>query len=248
MSLFHKIKFWVYKLCRLTYYHIRYRINKWIKIEGILFPVQLNYGYNVLRYIDNRKYESGEINIVKQSLHKNDKVLELGTGLGFISAFCSKKVGSENVYTFEANPLLKPGINKMYSRNHVNPHLEFVILGKENGIASFYVNRQSLLASGLHESVAQKQKIEVEQKNLNEKIREINPTYLIMDIEGGEYEIINEIDFHTISKVQFELHPSILDTQKISQIFTKLACNGFEKSKSLSSANNYYFFKKLNET
>lgn len=227
----------------MVWYSIRYTIHPFKTIEGIIIPVHLKYGYSVLRVIDNEKYESGEITIIKKTLEREDKVLELGTGLGFISAFCAKKIGSANVFTFEANPHLKQSINDLYIKNHVNPNIEFNVLGKGNKTISFCINKKSLLASGVQSTSEKIQQVEVRQENLNDKIRDIKPTYLIMDIEGGEHGIISEIEFQTIRKVQFELHPDVLDKKKVSDIFLKLESCGFKRNGSLHSENNYYFFK-----
>lgn len=243
MNFFQKVNFQAVKFVRMVWYSIRYTIHPFKTIDGITIPVHLKYGYSVLRFIDNKKYESGEITIIKKTLKKDDRVLELGTGLGFISAFCAKNIGSANVFTFEANSYLKQSISDLYIRNHVNPALKFNILGKENKIIFFYVNKNSLLASGLQRTSVRAQRIEAKQENLNEKIKDIKPTYLIMDIEGGEYDIIKEIEFQTIHKVQFELHPDVLDKKKVSDIFLKLESSGFKRNESLSTANNYYFFK-----
>lgn len=244
MSLSEKINFWFLRLFRSGYYNVRYRLNKWKKIHGVLFPVRLSYGYSVLRFIDNGQYESGEIDIISNTLASGDKVLEMGTGLGFISAFCAKKIGSPNVYTFEANPSLERNIKQLYSKNHVDPHLEFAILGKEEGKTVFYTNRNSLLASSLTNTPgADMQLVEIPVKRLNEVIKRIKPTYLIMDIEGGEYEIFEAIDFQTITKIQFELHPEVLGPDKVSRIFKKLGDCSFIRDKSFASRDNYYFFR-----
>jgi FkbM family methyltransferase len=237
-----KLSFWISKLSHSVLFNVKYRLNKWANIEGILFPVYPEYGYDVLRFIDNGKYESGEIEIIKETLKGNDRVLELGTGLGFISAYCSKKIGSESVFTFEANPYLEKKIRELYSKNNVNPHLVFAILGKEEGKSFFYRNQKSLLASDLHgASSRNNQQIEVVQLKLNDKINEIKATYLIMDIEGGEYEIFKQIDFQTIKKVQFELHPDILDETQITTIFKRLEESGFTRDHAFKGLNNYYF-------
>lgn len=233
------------KWSRSVYFNIRYRLNKWADVEGVWFPVNLEYGYDVLRFIHNGEYESGEINIIKHTLAKEDTVLELGTGLGFISAYCSKRIGSDRVYTFEANQRLERNIRELYERNEVSPHLEFAILGRNEGVRTFYRNKESLLASGLQgDGIRNNQAMEVREKNLNTMIARIRPTYLIMDIEGGEYAIFEDIDFQTITKVQFELHPGILDSSQVDAIFGKLTANGFVKDGSFNDENNnFYFFK-----
>ena len=108
MNVTYKIKFHFLKTIRMLWYSIRYRAYKWKNIEGIAIPVYLNYGYSVLRFIDNGKYENSEISIIKNTLDKEDVVLELGTGIGFISAFCAKQVGGDQIFTFEGSPSLKP--------------------------------------------------------------------------------------------------------------------------------------------
>ncbi len=232
------------KWSRSIYFNIRYRLDKWVDVEGIWFPVYLEYGYDVLRFIHNGEYESGEINIIKHTLTKDDTVLELGTGLGFISAYCSKRIGSDRVYTFEANRSLEKNIRELYGRNEVVPQLEFAILGKHDGVRTFYRNKESLLASGLQEDgIRNSQAIEVREKELNSTIARIRPTYLIMDIEGGEYAVFQHIDFQTITKVQFELHPDILDKAAQTAIFEKLTDNGFVMDQSFKGLNNYYFCK-----
>lgn len=231
-------------MSRSVYFNIRYRLNKWADVQGVWFPVHLEYGYDVLRFIHNGEYESGEIGIIRKTLTKDDTVLELGTGLGFISAYCAKQIGSEKVYTFEANRSLEPNIRELYGRNRVSPRLEFAILGKDEGIRTFYRNKESMLASGLQgDGIRKNEAVEVQEKNLNSTIARIGPTYLIMDIEGGESAIFKDIDFQTIIKIQFELHPGILDKTQVDAIFRKLAQHGFARDESFNSLNNFYFFR-----
>lgn len=244
MPFLQKTHFWTLRLSRLAYYNIRYRLNKWKNIKGISFPVHLNYGYSVLRFIDNGQYENGEIEIIRNTVEPGDTVIELGTGLGFISAYCSKKIGSPNVYTFEANPFLEKHIRELYDKNAVRPNLQFAVLGREEGKTIFYANNKFLLASALTKTPgADMRPVEVPVKELNEVIRTIQPSYLIMDIEGGEYEIFEAIDFQTITKIQFELHPDVLGPDKVSRMFKKLEDSNFIRDMSFASGDNYYFYK-----
>ena len=53
------------------------------------------------------RYENSELEIVRSQLTSADTVMELGTGLGLISTFCTKRIPSDRVFTFEANPALE---------------------------------------------------------------------------------------------------------------------------------------------
>ena len=140
----------------------------WKKVEGIYLPLNRDIGFNTSRWIVNGRYETGEFNIVKKHLQKGDIVLEIGTGLGFISSYCAKIVGSESVYTFEANPVNVELAKQVYFKNAVNPVLKNAILADENGFADFYIDKKNLLASAL--GIVNGNKIKVEKLNLNEQI------------------------------------------------------------------------------
>ncbi len=244
MHLVQKINFQLLKLLRMSWFMCRYAFNKWKKIDGILIPVSIQYGYSVIRFINSGEYEQGEINIIRNTLQENDVVLELGTGIGFISAYCAKKVGNENVYTFEANAALEEPIRALYRKNNVRPQLTFALLGETAGTTIFYRNTQSFLASSISGNKEVRQEItQVQTLNLNQTISRIQPTYLMMDIEGGEYDIFKIIDFQTIQKIQFELHPEVLGEEKIAYIFKLLRDQYFVVDHRFSAGNNYYFTK-----
>lgn len=245
MRLPEKIKFHLLKYLRIIWFMVRYSIYKWKDLEGIKIPVYLKYGYPVLRFIDNNEYEKSEISIIKATLTSEDVVLELGTGIGFVSAFCSKKIGSEKVYTFEANSSLKPAIYELYKKNKVQPRLTFAMLGQTDKNEKFHKNKKSFLASSSQRNINEEcDTVTVEKKDLNKVIEEISPTYLIMDIEGGEYDIFQSINFHTIKKIQFELHPLILGSEKVNSIFNRLLESNFVQEFSYAFPDNYYFIKK----
>ena len=203
-------------------------------------PVYLNYGYSVLRFIDNGEYEQHEIALIKNNLVPNDRVLELGTGIGFVSAYCAKITGGENVFSFEGNPDMAPLIKELYQKNKVEPHSFIAMLGEEEGEHNFYVNSDSFLASSVSANNKKQERV-IPRQNLNEVIANIRPNYLVMDIEGGEYDIFTIIDFQTICKVQFELHPNMLTTTQVAFIFKKLTAANFLPEGDGHATNNFFF-------
>lgn len=234
------VVFHIKKWGRMAWYQLRYRINKWKEIDGIYLPVYLKYGYSVLRFIDNRSYECEEAKIVKEKLQDADVVLELGTGIGFISTLCATKVGSKKVYTFEANENMRPIIMELFRKNKVNPNFQVAYLG--NNEHGFYPE-DDFLASTDKRGRPKKTAQSVGTLNLNETIASVKPTYLIMDIEGNEYEVMRAIDFQTIIKVQFELHPHLLSREQVLEIFDVLNRNGFVQDDKIVTQKNLFFEK-----
>lgn len=240
MSIFFKIRFHFTKWIKISFFSIRYFLYPWKRIEGIDIPAKISMGYSVLRFIDNGQYESGEVTIVKNTLTTDDRVLELGTGLGFISAYCSKKIGDDKVYTYEANPAMEPMISQLYKKNNVSPIVTFAILDKERGLKKFYISGNGFFSSS-QIPLKNAKEIEVEVLPLNEVIQTIKPTYFIMDIEGGEYDVFSFIEFQTIRKIQFELHPDLLGETKVNEIFSILIKNDFKRDERFESLNNYFY-------
>ena len=102
-----------------------------------------------------------------------------------------------------------------------------------------HVNEQFKLASAT--TINKGKSILVEQESLNEVISQWQPSFLIMDIEGAEYDIFSIIDFQSISKIQFELHSDILGKDKCAFIFDQLNHSGFKMDDKVSVHPNYFF-------
>ncbi|NEQ37076.1 MAG: FkbM family methyltransferase [Okeania sp. SIO3I5] len=76
--------------------------------------------------------------------------------------------------------------------------------------------------------------IQVPVKSFNEEVYKINPTFLILDIEGGEYDLLQFADFHTIKKIVIELHPHFFGQEKLDFVISRLKDAGFNVNKKLS--------------
>jgi hypothetical protein len=73
--------------------------------------------------------------------------MEIGIGLGFVSVYCAKIVGSENVYTFEANPLNVEMALRVFRKNKVSPRIQNAFFTESSGTNDFPIKRTSLLGS-----------------------------------------------------------------------------------------------------
>jgi FkbM family methyltransferase len=199
-----QIKYWQNYLYVKLFVLISNLFGKyWHNVNNVYLPLKSEIGFNTLRWIVNGQYEQGEIEIIKQRIEPQDRIMEIGTGLGFVSAYCAKIVGSENVHTFEANPLNIEMALRVFEKNKVSPHIQNALLADSSGTIDFPLNRKSRLASS--SLLASGDAVQVPQLVLNDIIRDIQPNFLIMDIEGSEYDVFRIIDFQTIYKIQVEL-------------------------------------------
>ena len=139
--------------------------------------------------------------------------MEIGAGLGFCLRIVPKLVGSENTYAFEANIKLEPVIRDTYQLNGVSPLLGMRVLSHQAGVRTFYLD-ENLLVSSLTSACHRAGAMKVPAKPINAGIARIRPSMLIIDIEGGEFELFPEIDLLTIQKIVMKLHPSSAEREK----------------------------------
>ena len=92
---------------KFLYYKNKYINNKIIKHYSIKLDISNSVFNEEVKYaIMSCGYEIGPYRLIKKTLKKNDLLIELGSGIGFISFVASKIVGGENVICYEANPKL----------------------------------------------------------------------------------------------------------------------------------------------
>lgn len=178
----------------------------------------------VARQIWLGEYEDKEFEIVSRRLAPDDTVFEVGTGLGFLAVYCARIIGSDRVFTYEANPGLIPLLEEVFSRNQVRPHLVNAILGKGEGTRRFHL-AEDFWSSSAHR--AGSHQTTVPQLDLNTELRRVRPTFLIVDIEGGEFELFAEADLSSVKKICVETHPDVLDNATLSGMLASLVARGF---------------------
>lgn len=209
---------------------IEYRKRKqpnFVEIEGIKIPIGKHLSMRILKAIYGGYYEKSELQIIKSQLNQDDIVLELGTGIGLISSYCAKKLGSNRVFTYEANPELEPHIRNTYSLNNVTPQLDICLLGERAGEQTFYVE-PGFWASSTIRRTSNAKAIQVLVKDFNLEIRRINPSFLIIDIEGGEYNLFEFADLYNVKKIVIELHEKLIGKEKVECVKQRLMQAGFK--------------------
>jgi FkbM family methyltransferase len=172
-------------------------------------------------------YESTELEVVKARLSSNDVIMEIGTGLGLLSAYCAKTIGSDRVFTFEANPSLEQPIRDNYALNQVAPNLEICLVGEQSGWGTFYVG-DNFWSSSIFNKPQGAKPIRVPTVGFNEKLRAINPSFLLVDIEGGELQLVEYADFHNVRKLLIEIHSWVLSPEQIQAVKDRISSQGFQ--------------------
>lgn len=203
-----------------------------IKSRGIRFP-------NDPRIINARTrkalrsgdYERREAEAVKAHVGPDDVVIELGAGMGYMSAFMANNLRAREVHAFEANPGLIPYIEAVYAANDITTaRVTNAILGPRKGKANFYVRKNFLASSltedpkGMKSAVVSVEKVDV--LNARTVFREIAPTVLVCDIEGAEADLLPAADLSSLRLAIVELHPQWIGQAGVRAVFDAMHAAG----------------------
>jgi len=172
-------------------------------------------------------YEIEEVSILRRTLEPNDRLLEVGGGIGFTALIANEILRSpDQLLVVEANPKLILEMERNFAENRVRLTVMNCLLGHEEreGVP-FYVHddfwRSSLLPSpGSREIV-------VRQVNVRRVLAEFRPTYLVVDIEGSEVDLLKDLELEGVTKLCIELHPGATGLQATNELVSHLLHRGF---------------------
>lgn len=191
----------------------------------------------ILQLLESGYYERQEIDIVLATMHKEDCVLELGANIGVMAANVLKSIAPRAYYAVEANPCLIKEIEKNLALNGCsNYKIINKIFTHENVDAfDFYVNKANILASSLFPNSGASDSVKVQAQNINEFIIDNGITYIICDIEGGEYLLFDKrVHLSTVQNVCMEIHPSS-QADSVRNLFAAFEAAGFRHDNPLAN-------------
>lgn len=211
---------------------LRYRIRKRtrptiVEVNGIkLTPQSALISDKVRRQLYRGTYEHNEMELVQRHLTPDDRVLEIGAGLGAVSAFCAALIGSDRVACVEANPNLEPLIRETHRLNDVAPELLIAVVDHDDGEVPFFLE-SDLIASSTVRRGAAALEVKLPRMSIKALLAKYRPTFLIIDIEGHELHVFDGLDLSGVGKICLELHPHIIGDEACFSILRTLSESGF---------------------
>lgn len=206
------------------------------------FRIAINTGdisSRVLAALYSGSYERREVALIRKVLKPGDRVLELGSGIGVTGLAVAKIVGEKNIKSFEAAPQTLACARYNAALNGVNIDFSNAVLSPDgDGLANFNVSPSFWSSSLL--PVRGSHQVTVPRKSLNNVIKTFKPNTLVMDIEGGEIEILRAADLLDIRKIIMETHYHKCGESETDQLIVDLSAKGFYNDLSSSSAQVIY--------
>jgi FkbM family methyltransferase len=173
-------------------------------------------------------YEMRESLLVHKYLQSSDRVVEIGCGIGFIGCLCAKIIGSDQVFSYEANPNLEHVIRANYNLNRVNPCLTMHAVTRDGADVVIHVADNQISTSAISRNNVNTSPLTVKSTSLSEILVEIKPTIVVMDVEGLEVDLLaSPLELDDVRLIIAETHPHIVGTAKIDAMNNYLEEAGF---------------------
>ena len=195
-------------------------------------------------------YERPEVLATPKFLEPEDRVLELGAGIGYISSYVAKVIGVEHVTCVEANPMLADYIRRMHEMQGLSNTSVKNCVAVPGGATlepekevDFYI-RDPFWSSSLDAGRDVVSVARIPQEYLSDLIRDADATAMIVDIEGGERDIFQGGDLGTVRKIYVELHTRYIRPKGIKACFDALSEQGFYYDQRVSHG-GVVLFRKL---
>ena len=163
-------------------------------------------------------YEEDEARSADRCVRKGFRVLELGAGIGYVTAMCAKRTAPANVLSVEANPALIPVIEANLARNGVSGvtliHGAATGPTEEGATAEFSVS-EGYTGSSLD---GKGRGVVVPLVSIHDLIRAHKPHVVLMDVEGAEADMFNRVWKCPLRFCVMELHPRKYHARTIKKI------------------------------
>jgi len=198
-----------------------------VKIDGIRLYVADFFSLHMRKEFYKGKYERPERKILEKTLTQADTVLEVGAGVGYLGIVSRKIVApNKRVFLVEANPKLLPIIKKNAEMNNVSLEAQNCILGQQEGTEKFYL-MENFWSSSTQPKAQAIETIDIPVKSFQELLDRLQPTYLVIDIEGGEASLLNGQELKSVHCICMEVHPHYVGDEKIASLLIHLFNIGF---------------------
>ncbi|PSH60928.1 FkbM family methyltransferase [Phyllobacterium sophorae] len=200
-----------------------------LTVHGIKVPLTPDEVSPVIwQALTSGRYEAKEAKWVFKAVRPNDRVLELGTGIGIITSLIAKVPGVR-VWSFEANPSTAALAHRVISANDLGNVFLYqgILTAGEPCILPFYV-REDLWMSSMDISQGPFQReISLVSTNIDEFIADHAISVLVMDIEGAERDLLIRSELPGVERIFLELHDHLYGLSGIREITQALAVKGF---------------------
>ena len=178
-------------------------------------------------------YEADETRSLPDVVREGDHVLELGAGMGFVSAILATRTRAARIVALEANPQLIPFIHKVHRLNGaarvrvLNGVASAGPASRGDEYAKFYARPDFWMSSLSPEPYAYDRIEAVPVFSLDALLAKHAITMIVCDIEGGEVALLPKADLSGVDRIYVEVHDHLTGLSGVKTLFDALSAKGF---------------------
>ncbi len=201
---------------------------------GVRVPASPFLNEKRIERINAAQYERQEMAGALHVVRPDDVVLEIGAGIGLVGAVIAANAKPRAVHSYEANPELIPSIRALYSANDLGGRISvknavLVSAPDRPETMTFHLHSSYLGSSLIEPEGRQTRAVEVPTEGFSEVCAALKPTVLVMDIEGGELELLRHADLSGFRAMVLEFHPNAYGVDGLRECKTILRASGIER-------------------
>lgn len=184
--------------------------------------------------INAAQYEGLEMAGALHVVRPDDVVLEIGAGIGLVGAVIAANARPQAVHSYEANPELIPAIEALYAANDLGDRISvtnavLVSAPERPETMTFHIHNSYLGSSLIEPEGRDTRAVQVPTESFSEVCARLKPTVLVMDIEGGEQEILRHADLSGFRAMVLEFHPQAYGVGGMRECKNILRDAGFDR-------------------
>ncbi len=184
---------------------------------------------NLKKALEAGRYEWNESIAVTKNVQPGDRVLDIGAGAGFVSCLCAKVVGGENLTSVEALPDMVPVVRRNLNLNGAGDATVLhgaVVDDSFEGDEVWFKIAGGFWSSSISRQDSERD-VSVPALRFSELVRDIQPSVVVMDIEGGEVDICQQDWPDCVRLLIMEIHTRLYSPATLKAIFDGMSRNGF---------------------
>lgn len=181
--------------------------------------------------LTSERYERSEAAALTQHLLPDDRMLDLGSGAGYLAALSARVVGGAAILGLEASKVMADAAQLNLDRNDgcggriiwgaVVPDAFTDDTVKLNVGRAFWAS--SLMETGYLPGVTQ---VDVPAMRIGTLLSSHRPTVISIDVEGGELALFDTPLPEFVRLVVMEVHPAIYGPRGVKRVFDGLSASG----------------------
>ena len=184
----------------------------------------------IINVLKQGRYEAEEARALQAHLTEDDRLLELGSGIGVLGSLAAQIIPARNITCVEANEALLPVIRGNLDRNGASAAtlLHGAVCSKpEAAEIDFHIGPNFTAASLSSEGRGSFRTHRVPALRFADVLEQVTPTFILCDVEGAELDLIETTLPASVRFFCLEIHLVWLGEAGIQRVFDKMHRQGF---------------------